>query len=319
MDGDRGALDRILKRFLAELRDVRGLSHNTIAGYGRDISEFIKGAAEACTAEEALRFPRLRRHMSGLRSRGRDPRTLARKAAALRAFGDYLVEHGYSASNPARNLATPRRGRRLPVHLTQEEMGRLFERLPGQEKRDRAVLEVLYGAGLRLGELVGMNLEDLDRRGRTVLVRGKGRRERLAPLGPPAIAALDAYLACNERQQPPITLQPEPVFTGRGGRRLSRRTVQNIVGRWLRGVSAHARLSPHTLRHSFATHLIERGADLRAVQELLGHRSLTSTEIYTHMTVDRLRRTYDRTHPRAGEGRRARRGRHPVDPVEEGG
>jgi len=275
--------------------------------YRRDITEFVNGLPEDLSPEEGMTFQALRRHMSSLRVSGQQARTLARKAAALRAFGDHLVEREYCKANPARELSTPRQGRRLPVHLTQKEVARLFDTLSDAKERDRAILEVLYGGGLRLAELVGMNLEDIDLREGTVLVRGKGRKERIAPLGGPAIAALRAYLASPDRPTPPLAAQPEPVFTGRGGRRLSRRTVQNIVRRWLRSVSDHVHLSPHTLRHSFATHLLERGADLRSVQELLGHRSLTSTEIYTHMTVDRLRRTYDRSHPRGGDDRPPRR------------
>ena len=289
-------LRRALNGFVVELRDVRNLSIHTVAAYRRDVDQFLRSMGEA---DEGLEFRALRRHLSGLRAAGREPRTVARKLAALRAFGDYLVDRGLIDANPARHLRAPRTPRRLPVHLTQEEVRSLLDR-GDMSVRDRSILELFYGAGLRLSELVGLNLDDVDFRGEVVLVRGKGARERLAPTGATAMRALRRYLGSEERALPAMPVTPEPIFTGRRGNRISRRTVQRVVTEWLREVSAHTRLSPHTLRHSFATHLLERGADLRAVQELLGHRALTSTEVYTHLTIERLRRTYDRSHPRGG-------------------
>jgi integrase/recombinase XerC len=224
---------------------------------------------------------------------------VARKIAALRRFGDYLVAKSYLPSNPARELVNPKLDRRLPSHLTEEETARLFDLAALGEGRDRAVLELLYGSGIRLAELTGLNLDDVDLSTGVALVRGKGRRERLVPIGKPAVRALLTYLSSAERGRH-RGLSPEPVFLGRGGRRLGRRTIQLLVSRWLSRVSTSTRLSPHTLRHTFATHLLERGADLRAVQELLGHVSLTSTQVYTHLTIDRLRKSYDRAHPRGG-------------------
>lgn len=278
--------------FLAELRDVRNLSAHTVAAYERDVRGFVSGLPEGAGVA-AFDYPSLRRHLAGLRAKGRAPRTIARAAAALRTFGDYLADRGFRSDNPARLVATPRVRRSLPVHLTQGEADALFAD-PDLTPRDRALLEVLYGAGLRLSEIVSLRLSDVNWSEGLLRVRGKGRRERLSPLGRRALEAVKAYLDADERH----VGDTGPVFVGRRGRPIGRRTVQVVVSRWLGRVSAARRLSPHTLRHSFATHLLERGADLRSVQELLGHRALTSTEVYTHLTVERLRKTYDRTHPR---------------------
>jgi site-specific recombinase XerD len=299
VDGGTGGLTGALTAFLTELRDLRGLSPNTVSAYGRDLASFLASVEPGASAG-GFEFRAIRRYLSGLRARGRHPRTIARRAAALRAFGDYLVDRGLVPSNPAREVVTPRVGRNLPLHVTQAETARLFERLRGAPVRDRAVLEVLYSGGVRLAELIGLDRDDLALGDGLARVRGKGRRERLVPLGGPAVAALTEYLGSPERGRPAAGSSREPVFLGPSGRRIARRTIQRIAARWLGSVSAQTGLSPHTLRHAFATHLLERGADLRSVQELLGHRAITSTEIYTHLTVERLRRAYDRAHPRAG-------------------
>jgi integrase/recombinase XerC len=293
---EESELERALRAFVAELRGVHNFSAHTIAAYQRDVRQFLE-ANDGKGAIDEFTFLALRRHLAGLRARGRNARSIARAIAALRRFGDYLVDKTFLRANPAHDLVNPKAERRLPTHLTQEEALRLFDLEALGEGRDRAVLELLYGCGLRLSELVGLNVEDYDVRGRMLLVRGKGRKERLVPVGRVAAGALAIYLRGSERgtHRGPA---PEPVFLGRGGKRLSRRTVQLVVSRWLSRVSTRTRLSPHTLRHTFATHLLERGADLRAVQELLGHASLSSTQVYTHLTVERLRKTYDRAHPR---------------------
>ncbi len=310
-------LEQAARGFVSQLRDIRDLSPHTVAAYRRDVRGFIAAQAEADPEVTAFSFVALRRYVASLRVAGHRPRTIARKIAALRSFGDYLVDREILDDNPARELSRPKADRRLPVHLTQAEAARLFEPDRMESDRDRAILETFYASGVRLSELVGMNVADVDWRAGVVHVRGKGSTERLAPLGRAAIDALRTYLASPERPAP-ANLRDEPVFVGRGGRRLSRRTVQNVATRLLRQVSAQTRLSPHTLRHTFATHLLERGADLRAVQELLGHRALTSTQVYTHLTVERLRRSYDRAHPRAEASaaarRRPRSRRHDLEP-----
>lgn len=286
---------RLLSAFAAHLADVRNLSPHTVAAYRRDVRLFVAATPDAALAS-AFSFRSLRRYLSSLRVAGLQARTISRKASALRAFGDYLVDRGLLEENPARGLSAPKVRRSLPANLTQEEMRALFaldDLVPG---RDRALLEVLYGGGLRVSELVALTVGDVDPDGGVVRVQGKGRRERIVPLGRSALDALGERLSAR---------RDVPLFAGRSGRPLSTRTVQRVAARWLGRVSARAGLSPHALRHTFATHLLERGADLRAVQELLGHRALTSTEVYTHLSVERLRRTYDRAHPRGDGGRRA--------------
>lgn len=300
MDGQAHDLQRLLSGFVAELADVRNLSPHTVAAYRRDVQAFVASVPADAPLDEAFGFRTLRRYLSSRRAAGQTPRTLSRKASALRAFGDYLVDRGFLKQNAARELSTPRVRRHLPPNLTQAEISALFslEELP--QGRDRALLEVLYGAGLRVSELVGLTCGDVNAATGLVRVRGKGGRERIVPLGAAALDALTHVTAGRAAR--------EPVFPGRSGRPLATRTVQRVVSRWLGRVSARAGLSPHALRHSFATHLLERGADLRSVQELLGHQALTSTEVYTHLSVERLRRTYDRAHPRGsdpGAGRRA--------------
>jgi integrase/recombinase XerC len=199
--------------------------------------------------------------------------------------------------DPARALAFPRIGRRLPRTLPAEDLKRALDRLiqpDAATSRDRALLELAYSAGLRLSELVGLNRGDVDRRAGLLRVRGKGRRERIVPAGRTALGALDHYLAAR-----PAGRADEPVFLGAGARRLSGRTVQRVVRRRLGEIAGGLGVTPHALRHSFATHLLDRGADLRAIQELLGHRSLATTQIYTHVSASRLRKAYEQAHPRA--------------------
>jgi integrase/recombinase XerC len=209
------------------------------------------------------------------------------------------VRRGLLAADPARALPFPRRPHRLPRTLPRIDLNDALDRLAGaddpQAARDRALLEMTYSAGLRLSELVGLDFGDLDRTGGLLRVRGKGRRERIAPVGARALVALDAYLQVEQRTSgAPGT----PLFAGRKGR-LSGRTVQRAVRRRLAGVAAGLGVTPHALRHSFASHLLDAGADLRAIQELLGHRSLASTQVYTHVTRARLQTAYAQAHPRA--------------------
>ena len=193
----------------------------------------------------------------------------------------------------------PRLPRRLPRTLAPEGLGAALDRVPTADaagRRDRALLEIAYSSGLRVSELTGLNRGDVDRAGSLLRVRGKGRRERIVPIGAGALAALDRYLDGEGR----VTGRAdEPVFTGRPGLRLSNRTVQRVVRARLAQVAGGLGVTPHALRHSFASHLLDRGADLRAIQELLGHRSLASTQVYTHVSAARLRRAYEQAHPRA--------------------
>ncbi len=310
-----------LEQFLTELQAARRFSPHTIAAYRRDITHVLNLAARGHRTDEELAREVERGHASvearavrpsewtrelleratrDLYRTGHAANSSARALAAWRSFGRFLVRRGVLPVDPARALAFPRRPKRLPRTLPSLDLTAALDQLGAADDphaaRDRALLELTYSAGLRLSELVGLNRGDLDRRGLLLRVRGKGRRERIAPLGAPALAALDRYLEAEGRT---AGRPDDPVFTGLRGARLSGRTVQRVVQRRLSQVAAGLRVTPHALRHSFASHLLDRGADLRAIQELLGHASLSSTQVYTHVTRGRLAKAYAQAHPRA--------------------
>ena len=228
--------------------------------------------------------------------------TIARRLASLRSFFRFGQREGWTKANPAKPLRNPRKARSLPHFLSSEEIDRLLAAPPRGESlglRDRAILEVLYSAGLRVSELAGLNASDMDLAGGTLRVRGKGRRERIAPIGSFAIARVEAVARgaaalASEKSGPTA-----PVFVNKFGRRLTTRSVGRLLEKHLRATGLDRRTTPHTLRHSFATHLLDRGADIRSVQELLGHKSLVTTQIYTHVSTAGLRAVYERAHPRA--------------------
>jgi integrase/recombinase XerC len=227
--------------------------------------------------------------------------SIARKLSAIRSFFRYLNREGILTNNPARLVATPRRDKRLPAVLTADDALRLMN-APNSKKpedhaimlRDRAVLETLYSTGIRVSELIGMNREDIDPRDSLLRIRGKGRKERIVPIGSKALDAINAYRGG-------LTRSPEiaAVFLGPSGKRLTVRTVQRILENHRKRLGLLQKASPHTLRHSFATHMLESGADLRAIQELLGHASLSTTQRYTHVNLDSLMEVYDKSHPKA--------------------
>lgn len=305
------ALATVIDRFLAELADARQASPHTLRAYRRDLEALLA----FCTREGIDTDPRnldariLRAYAAEAVADGRSPATAARRVAALRAFGRFLARSGLQEGNPAALLRSPRRGRKLPRYLETAEIAALLE-APAAEAdeetrlRDTAILEILYSTGLRVSELTGLNDDRLDTIGGVAVVRGKGRKERMAPLGDPAIAAFEAYRTCRDahhghgRGDRGCFLS---VAKGRkgGGRRLTDRDIRRILDRHLVTAGIRARTSPHTLRHSFATHLLRAGADIRAVQELLGHASLNTTQIYTHLTMTELRAVYKKAHPRA--------------------
>ena len=300
-----------LERFLIELASQRRASPLTLVAYRRDVTRVLDLAAGPGRPVEPAAWTRelLERALRDLHLRGHSAASAARSLAAWRSFSRFCVRRGLVVRDPARGLPFPRLPKRLPRTLTAaglaEALDRLAEAGDPAALRDRALLEVAYSSGLRLAELVGLNRDDLDRAGGLLRVRGKGRRERMVPLGAGAQRALERYL---ESRRPPasgLATAPVPgrgggpVFVGPSGRRLSGRTVQRVVLRRLAAAAAGLGVSPHALRHSFATHLLDRGADLRAIQEMLGHRSLASTQIYTHVSKSRLRRAYQQAHPRA--------------------
>ncbi len=297
--------------FAAALADRLAASPHTIRAYGTELDRFqawlARSGAPAALADLAPRWWRgFLAERAGARPTPR-PATLARTAAALKAFARFLVETGRVPANPCDLLRAPRRERRLPTWLENEEIDRLLAAPAGDDEqavRDRAILELLYSTGVRVGELVGADDRDLDPFGRVLWVRGKGRRERMAPVGRPALAAIEAYRRLRDRLHGrdagggALFLSRRDGRKG-GGRRLDQRDVRRILGRALVDAGIARRVTPHTLRHTFATHLLRAGADIRAVQELLGHASLDSTAIYTHLDVEALRGVVERSHPRA--------------------
>ncbi|MBN2564963.1 MAG: tyrosine recombinase XerC [Candidatus Eisenbacteria bacterium] len=292
---------RAVDGFITDL-EVRNYSPHTVAAYRRDLSRFARFLAELTHEDNpslaAFDTASVRRYIAWMVASRYARRSVQRNLAALRALSRHLKRRRAMRTDPTLGLSAPRPERRLPSFLTRAETERLFEGTaePGQlELRDRAILELLYGTGIRLSELVSLSVRDVDTAGGLVRVTGKGRKQRIVPLGREASRAITEYLRSGngERQA------DGPLLLSARGARLSGRSVQRIVTRRLAQVSEARRLSPHVLRHTFATHMLNAGADLRAVQELLGHASLSSTQIYTHVTTDRLKEIYRKAHPRA--------------------
>ena len=289
-------------RFLAVERNAAEL---TIKSYREDLMLLAKFLTEShgTTPKPADITPLdLRGFVSGLHEAGYAKSTVSRHLASLRSFFRFTQREGLTDSNPAKPLRNPRPERKLPHFLSTEDISRLLK-APGQETplglRDLALLETMYSAGLRVSELVGVCDGDLDLQHGLVKVRGKGRRERLSPLGTYAVKALRRCLQKRALSPQEPKGRRAPVFVNKFGRRITTRSVARILEKYLKETGLDARTSPHTLRHSFATHLLDHGADIRSVQELLGHKSLVTTQIYTHVSTAGLREAYDRAHPRA--------------------
>jgi len=293
--------------YLLHLEKERDVSPHTVTAYGRDLDAFTGFCDRHYGDWTWAKVDRLgiRGFLGELNRRGLATRSAARALSAVRSFYRYLQEHHGLANNVARAAKVPKLEKRLPTYLDQGQTGRLFEwaesRAGGDEfgpTRDLAILELFYSTGIRLSELCGINLEDLDLLSDQVKVRGKGRKERILPVGSRAVLALRRYLNLRE----PVIGRPRTdrraVFVSRRGKRLSPRGIQRIVHGMLEGIGGDG-LRVHSLRHTFATHMLDAGADLRAVQELLGHASLSTTQIYTHTSVERLKKVYNQAHPRA--------------------
>ncbi len=285
--------NRFLERFLNYLKIEKNYSHNTLRNYNKDLSEFgefIKGISPL-----EVDFLTLRRFVMELSKRGLSKKTIARKISSLRSFFRFLCREGYLDSNIAASLSLPKLEKKLPSFLTEFEMQKLLDSIKGdswQVKRDKAILETLYSTGMRAQELIDLNLEDIDFISGVIKVRGKGRKERLLPIGSYALNAIKEYLnSC------PFEIK-RAVFLNRRGKRLSDRFLRKIIKKYIKKIALAENISPHTFRHSFATHLLNRGADLRSVQELLGHKNITTTQIYTHISTQRLKELYKEFCPR---------------------
>ncbi len=292
---------QLREAFVVHLRDIRQVSPNTLRAYSRDLLRFFAFLApppEPLPPAHRLSTARLRLYLGSLHEEGLSASTLARHLSTLRIFFGWLEEVGHVEANPAAALRGPKRGRRLPRYLEEAEIEQLLaapSAEDAEEFRDRALLEVLYSTGCRVAELVALDEPDVDLRRGLVRLEGKGRKERLGMLGKPACQALERYFVHKSIRN----LDRHTLFLNRFGTRLTDRSVRRILNRCLQRAGIYRHCTPHTLRHSFATHLLNRGADLRSIQEMLGHASLGSTQIYTHVSVESLRKLYQQAHPLA--------------------
>ena len=322
-------IKQAIAKFIEYLRYVRNASPSTLRNYKKDLEQFLEyltppgTKAMSLTAVDHLA---IREFVAHLHDRGLKRSSIGRKVAALRSFFKFCVRESILRDNPARLVATPKLPKRLPAVLTAEEMNNFLDSL-GTEKalktgpqriskarkykateesrlslqRDRAILELLYASGLRVSELTGLSRGDVDLREQTVRVLGKGRKERIVPFGSKALTALETYWPGREQwlRKAGSRGDYEAVFLNPAGGRLTTRSIRNIVKKYTRLANINWDLHPHSLRHAFATHLLADGADLRAIQELLGHASLSTTQRYTHATIEQLMAVYDKAHPRA--------------------
>ena len=304
-------MEAALAEFLRHLALERNASEYTVKSYREDLTQaldFFRTRLGTQTLDLSRLTTRLlRAHTAWLHEQGYAKTTIARRIAAVRSWCRFLCRQGRLGANPAEGLRGPRQDKKLPHFLATDALARLLAAPPTADPlglRDRALLETLYSAGLRVSELVGLDLGDVDLDDGTATIRGKGKRERLAILGEPATEALREWLAVRDtigRSKEGVRLRPrhDAVFLNKHGGRLTTRSVARMLAKYLAQAGLDPRASPHSLRHSFATHLLDNGADIRSVQELLGHRSLGTTQIYTHVTTQRLKDSYQKAHPRA--------------------
>ncbi len=286
-------MNRYLEKFVNYLEIEKNYSPHTLLNYQIDLNEFLTFIDK--TPIEGVDYIMLRRFLAHLREKQLRPRSLARKLSSIRSFFKFLHRDGFVQENPATLLMSPKLDKTLPRFLSEPDMIKFIEApllTTDLGRRDRAILETLYSTGIRVSELVGLSAENVDLVGNVIKVAGKGKKERIVPIGDKAVDAIRDYL--QKRKQ-----KTQVMFLNKNGTRLSARAVFDITNKYIKLASINHSVSPHVLRHSFATHLLDHGADLRSVQELLGHVNLSTTQIYTHMTTEKLRKVYDSAHPRA--------------------
>jgi len=316
----------VINEFLDYLKFEKHFSEHTAKCYNADLEQFcqyISGqtsqsnwnasdnsaggvATQTQTKVEqtllALTTDTVRAYMAHLNDKQYSKSTSARKLATLRSFYKFLVKRNYLQNNPVTAVRTPKQDKKLPKFLEYDQVKRLLETPPADSwlgARDRAIMETLYGTGVRVSELVSLNIEDVDFLGEVLHIRGKGKKERIAPIGSSALQSIQHYMEYrNRRAQNNGNFDSKVLFVNKHGKRLSTRSVRRKMDKYLKLAGLDPSISPHTLRHSFATHLLNNGADLRSVQELLGHQSLSTTQIYTHLTTKKLKEVYDDAHPR---------------------
>jgi integrase/recombinase XerC len=316
-------MEDAIRAFVTFLEVEQGASRETIRAYHSDLSQFVAFVGRVPPAEAKPFTPRsvdsflIRSYLASLDRRKEKKTTLARKLATLRSFYRFLLREGRVTTNPADDVHTPKLPQHLPRVLTKDDANALMEFPAGDrltDLRDRAILETLYSTGARVSELVGMNWEDINLGDGIVRLKGKGRKERMVPIGAVALDTLKEYMTDLHRSAPStqhVARHETAVFRNARGGRLTARSVERLVAIYSSRLSV-GRISPHALRHSFATHLLDEGADLRAIQDLLGHASLDTTQKYTHLAMDQLLKTYDKAHPRAKRASAKRRPTHGV-------
>lgn len=289
-------MDKYLEKFMRYLEIEKNYSLHTLLNYRLDLEDFMKFCGE--TNLEKVDYLFLRKYLAVLKEKSLGNRSIGRKLSALRSFFRFLTRENYLKVNPILMLSSPKLDKHLPSFMTEEEVAKVIEAaFPKNDKderilRDRAILETFYSSGLRISELVALNLDTVDFISGIIKVMGKGKKERVVPIGDIAVKAIRNYLQARKKKS-------EAIFLNKNGKRITTRGVRGIVDKYLRSAGISRGVSAHTLRHSFATHLLNRGADLRTVQELLGHANLSTTQIYTHLTTEKLKSVYDKAHPHA--------------------
>ncbi len=290
-------MQRYIDKFINYLKVEKNASPHTITNYTIDLKAFAAFLGEKDIS--SVDHLTLRRFLAEMRTKNYSKRTIARKLASLRSFFRFLYREGYIKTNPITAISTPKLDKKLPVFLDVAKVAKLVQCPPDDNiagLRDRALLETLYSTGIRVSELVGLDIDDVDFISGVIKVLGKGSKERIVPIGEPALQAIRRYV---DKRNGENVKDKDAVFLNKSGSRLTDRSVRRVVDKYIRTCSIVEHISPHSLRHSFATHLLDRGADLRSVQELLGHMNLSTTQIYTHVTMERLKAVYDKAHPRA--------------------
>lgn len=290
--------------FVNYLRYERNMSPETIRAYEKDLHQFLryfaKGDGEPVNPAD-LSSLQIREYLAHLKEKNYEKTTIVRKLATIRSFYKCLIRKGLVANNPLAEIPTPKVEKKIPHFLTVEEVEKLLNAPQGtgfQPVRDRAILETLYSTGLRVSELTSLNVEDIDFTAEAVRAKGKGRRERMVPIGSFALQAIRRYIELRATVPNINEKDPNALFLNRFGDRLSSRSIRKIIDKYIQVTGLDEKTSPHTLRHSFATHLLNRGANIRVVQELLGHKHLSTTQIYTHITTDAMKKAYETATPR---------------------
>ncbi|MTI94851.1 MAG: site-specific tyrosine recombinase XerD [Firmicutes bacterium] len=295
-------MEQLVENYLSHLKVERGLATNTLDSYRRDLGKFVRYLRQRGLKRIAdVDRRQIIAYMDDLHKQGRAAATISRNLAAIRSFYGFLTAENLVETNPSRELDSPRIPKRLPEVLTIEQVGKLLEQpctTSAAGLRDKAMLELLYATGIRVSELVDLNVDDLNLKMGFLRCTGKGSRERIVPLGQTAVECLDKWLTSG-RGHMVRSAQEEAVFVNIHGRRLTRQGFWKLLKKYVTAAGIRGEITPHTLRHSFATHLLENGADLRSVQEMLGHADISTTQIYTQVTGNHLREVYRRFHPRA--------------------